>query len=59
MSGALQPTAGPIPDLIRWIAIPYPDLFINIALIIGIGHDASALIAGAIGRKVPDRADRL
>jgi putative MATE family efflux protein len=41
------------------LAVSFPVFFIIIALIIGIGHGASALIANAIGGKAPDRACRL
>lgn len=41
------------------LAVSFPVFFIVIALIVGIGHGASALIANAIGEEAPDHACRL
>jgi putative MATE family efflux protein len=41
------------------LAVSFPVFFIIIALIVGIGHGAAALIANEIGGKAPDRACRL
>ncbi len=41
------------------LAVSFPVFFIIVALIIGIGHGASALIANAIGNKAPGHACRL
>ncbi len=41
------------------LAVSFPVFFIVIALIIGIGHGASALIANAIGENRPERVCRL
>ncbi len=41
------------------LAVSFPVFFIVIALMVGIGHGASALIANAIGEEAPARACRL
>jgi len=41
------------------LAVSFPVFFIVIALVVGIGHGASALIANAIGEEAPTRACRL
>jgi len=41
------------------LAVSFPVFFLVIALVVGIGHGASALIANAIGEGVPARACRL
>jgi len=41
------------------LAVSFPVFFIVVALIIGIGHGASALIANAIGENRPERVCRL
>ena len=41
------------------LAVSFPVFFVIIALIIGVGHGASALIANAVGEGKPDHACRL
>ena len=41
------------------LAVSFPVFFIVIALIVGVGHGAAALIANAIGENHPERACRL
>ena len=41
------------------LAVSFPVFFIVIALIVGVGHGSSALIANAIGENSPERACRL